>query len=97
MFDHFNFYCNPSDDGDTEDAPAAALDALLFSAGFSILAGGSKGAKIECGFALFDADGDGCLTEPEFIRLIQACVLNIHLRVLPGIAVQLYTDNGIAY
>ena len=76
MFDHFNFYCNPSDDdGDTEDAPDIALDALLFSAGFSILAGGSKGAKIECGFALFDADGDGCLTEPEFIRLIQVGII----------------------
>ena len=79
LFDHFRYYyandtpAAPVDIDDEEERPT--VDALVFSAGLTVLAGGSKSAKIACGFTLFDADGDGALTAPEFMRLIQAYII----------------------
>lgn len=47
------------------------VDGKMFTAGLTLLAGGSKSDKIDCGFTLFDADGDGALTATEFCHLIQ--------------------------
>lgn len=78
LFDHFRYYYASDSighDDEQEEEEHPTVDALVFSAGLTVLSGGSKSAKIACGFTLFDADGDGALTAPEFMRLIQAYII----------------------
>jgi len=86
LFDHFVYYggdgaaAGASDAGD--DSDRGEVDAGLFAVGFSLLAGGSKGGKIWCGFELLDSDGDGALTAQEFIRLMQVRVVPMRVAQL---------------
>lgn len=64
-----------------EDSPKPslenAIDALVFSAGMTLLVGGSKSSKITCCFEFFDSDGDGSLTANQFARMIKGIIISL--------------------